>query len=100
METTPDALRLMALHLIERARELLADSVSPQEAVVRAYNEGCCDYQEDGEVLHPQTDRWITAHHLALGVLHEASLDRRASGEEQLRYASGTLQMLVGAVKG
>lgn len=100
METTTDSLRLLALHLLERAREHTDSTVSAQESVVRAYNASCCDYQEGlDEMLHPLTDQWITAHHLALGALHEAALDPRLSQSEQLDYATAVLQMLVDSDK-
>lgn len=100
METTPDNLRLLALHILNRAKELTPTSVSPQEAVVRAYNESCGDFQKGLEAeLHPITDQWITAHHLALGALHEASLDPRISPTSQIDYAQATLEMLIEADK-
>lgn len=98
--TGPDSIRLLAIRQLNRAKQLMATSVTARAAVVRAYNESSCDFQADvpDGWLHPATDDWLLAFHVALGALHEPEIGGLVE-IEALDYAIGLLEMLSEAPK-
>lgn len=98
--TEPDSIRLLAIRQLNRARQLLPLSANERDAVVRAYNESSCDFQEDvpDGWLHPATDDWLLAFHVALGALHEPNAGGIV-GAEAIKYGIGILEMLSEAPK-
>lgn len=100
-EITPDAIRELAIQILEQARlhQPLVHQQDARQAVIRAYNDGCSSFEDpERDELHPATDSWILAMNVALGALYEP-LAMGDPHHEALELAIVDLKMMVDAPK-
>lgn len=96
-EITPDAIRELAIQMLEQARSYqpVVYRQDARQAVIHVYNDSCCSFDDpDSDEVHPATDSWILAMNVALGALYEP-LDAGDPHDQALELAIADLRMML-----